>query len=76
MINRKEEIKKKGFSIEIANNNDTQNLNPFEAVDFSKIKVGAKTLDDAVYTLGDLKKVDNRLANKETVLRAIHSCDF
>ena len=75
MINRKEEIKKKGFSIEIAND-DTQNLNPFEAVDFSKIKLGAKTLDDAIYTLGDLKKVDNRLANKETVLRAIHTCDF
>ena len=40
LINRKEEIKKKGFSIDTANN-DTQNLNPFEAVDFSKIKVGA-----------------------------------
>ena len=75
LINRKEEIKKKGFSIYIANN-DTQNLNPFEAIDFSKIKVGAKTLDDAIYTLGDLKKIDNRLANKETVLRAIHTCDF
>ena len=76
LINRKEEIKKKGFSIEIANNNDTQILNPFEAVDFSKIKVGAKTLDDAILTLGDLKKVDARLANKDNVLKAINSCDY
>ena len=75
MINRKEEIKKKGFSIEIANN-DTQHLSPFEPTDFSKIKIGAKTLDDAILTLGDLKKVDSRLANKENVLKAIHSCDY
>jgi hypothetical protein len=52
LINRKEEIKRKGFSIEIANN-DTQSLNSFETTDFSKIKVGAKTLDDAILTLGD-----------------------
>ena len=75
MINRKEEIKRKGFSIEIANN-DTQNLSSFETTDFSKIKVGAKTLDDAILTLGDLKKVDNRLANKDNVLKAINSCDY
>lgn len=75
MINRKEEIKKKGFSIQMADN-DTQNLNSFEAVDFSKIKIGAKTLDDAILTLGDLKKIDKRLTNKEGVLRAIHSYDF
>ena len=76
MINRREEIKKKGFKIELANDRDTQNTMPFEAVDFSKIKVGVKTLDDAVVDLGDLKKIDKRLANKETILRAIHNCNF
>ena len=76
MINRREEIKKKGFKIELANERDTQTTNPYEAVDFSKIKVGVKTLEDAVVDLGDLKRIDKRLASKETILRAIHTCNF
>ena len=48
--------------MELANDRDTQNEMPFEAVDFSKIKVGVKTLDDAIVDLGDLKKIDKRLA--------------
>lgn len=76
MINRKEEIKKKGFSMALAS--DTRaTISPFEAVDFSKIKVGAKTLEDAIYTnLGDFRKIDNRLADKDYVLRAINSCNY
>ena len=74
MINRKEEIKKKGFSMEIDNSNHNYSYNP---VDFSKMNVGAKILDDAIFTaVGDLKKIDKRLADKETVLRAIQSGDF
>ena len=61
LINRREEIKKKGFKIELANERDTQTTNPYEAVDFSKIKVGVKTLEDAVVDLGDLKRIDKRL---------------
>ena len=80
MINRREEIKKKGFSMQIVDNlkntTDTSAINSFEPVDFSKIKIGAKTLADAVYNLGDLKKVDRRLTNKEYILKAIHDCDF
>ena len=75
MINRKEEIKKKGFSMEFASNNGTQNLDTLN-VDFSKIKIGAKTLDDAILTLGDFKKVDKHLADKNTILSAINTCDF
>ena len=48
----------------------------YNAVDFSKIKVGIKTLDDAVLTLGDLKKINPRYADKEEVLRAIHNADY
>jgi hypothetical protein len=44
--------------------------------DFAKIKVGAKTLDDAVISLGELKKVNPRLADKKEVLRAIHMGDL
>ena len=46
------------------------------SVDFSKIKVGIKSLDDAVLNLGDYKKINPRLSNKETVLRAMHTGDL
>lgn len=62
--------------MELANDRDTQNSVPFEATDFSKIKVGVKTLDDAIVDLGDLKKIDKRLASKENILKAIYSCNF
>ena len=75
MINRKEEIKKKGFSMNFTE--DTRDTaRAFELTDFSKIKIGAKTLDDAIYTLGDLKRIDQRLADKKEVLKAIHNCDY
>lgn len=75
LINRKEEIKQKGFSIAMASDTRTTDL-PYNDVDFSRIKVGAKTLEDAVLDLGSLKKVDSRMANKEYVLRAINQCDY
>ena len=77
MINRVQEIKKKGFSI--VREEDIQPIyggDSFNPVDFSKIKVGIKTLDDAIVNLGDLKKADKRLASKQTVLDAIHNGDF
>ena len=49
---------------------------PYNAVDFSKVKVGLKTLDDAILTLGDLKKANPRLADKEEVLRAVQNADY
>ena len=78
MINRRRElIKQKGFAIQIADDNrDTMDFNPFEPVDFSKIKVGARTLDDAILNLGELKRVDRRLADKDTVLTAINNCNY
>lgn len=72
MINRKEEIKKKGFAMSF--NNDTtvnERLSSFVPVDFSKIKVGTKTLDDAILSLGDYGKVDKRLTRKEIILKSI-----
>ena len=48
----------------------------FEATDFSKIKIGAKILDDATLDLGSLKRIDKRLADKDTILRAIFNCDY
>lgn len=73
MINRKEEIKKKGFSITM---NDTERtVGPLEA-DFSKIKVGAKTLEDATLNVSSYKKIDPRLGDKQEVLKAINTCNY
>ena len=44
-------------------------------VDFSKIKVGIKSLEDAIYKLGDLKQANPRLTDKDFVLKAINSND-
>lgn len=45
-------------------------------LDFSKIKIGMKTVDDAVYMLGDIKKVDSRFGSKQEVLKAIANNDI
>ena len=45
-------------------------------VDFAKIRVGVKTVSDAILKLGDLQRVNPYLANKEQVLRAIHYGDL
>ena len=57
---------------------DTEDIysKAFNTIDFSKIKVGIKTLDDAVVNLGDLKKINPRLSDKKEVLRAINDCDY
>ena len=49
---------------------------PHEPVDFSKIKIGLKTLEDAVLTIGDYQKVNSSLATKRKVLDAIKNNDY
>ena len=71
MINRVKEIKSKGFSFvpektEISNNS---------TVDFNKVKIGVKTLEDAILNLGSLKRVNPICADKNTVLEAINKND-
>ena len=77
MINRKEEIKKKGFKmsfVDSTSNSETQNS--FVPVDFSKIKIGAKTLEDAILDLGNYQKVDKRLARREAILKSLYDNDY
>jgi hypothetical protein len=74
LINRVKEIKKKGFSMNLAP--DTQDVFSYQPTDFSKIKVGLKTLDDAILELGDYSRLDNRLGNKDTVMKAMYDCDY
>lgn len=80
MRNRVEEIKSKGFNI-VQGRQDINYQQPtgyvgFPSMDFSKVKVGAKMLDDATFNLGDLKAANPRLADKRTVLEAINNYDL
>ena len=80
MRNRLEEIHSKGFNI-IAGQVDAGLDQPtgytgIPALDFNKIKIGAKTLDDAILKLGSYTKINPRLADKENVLRAIDTYDL
>ena len=77
MINRKEEIKKKGFKmsfVDSTSNSETQNN--FVPVDFSKIKVGAKTLEDAILDLGNYQKVDKRFTRRDLILKSLYDNDY
>ena len=84
MRDRMKEIKAKGFEMfresEGAQETIYQDLlnHPTEdnIIDFNKIKVGPKTLDDAVMRFGDLRKANPNLADKEKVLRAIKDYDL
>ena len=81
MRNRIEEIHEKGFNIVHGRIEDTTNqtntgYQSSPVIDFNKIKVGAKVLDDAIMDLGFYRKVNSRLADKATVLRAINNYDL
>ena len=82
MRNRVQEIKSKGFNI-ITGALDTsyqQETTAYKGmpsnIEFSKIKIGAKVLDDAILELGDLKRANPQLADKANVLRAIDTYDL
>ena len=55
--NRMQQIKSKGFGMRPERDLETEEYKP---TDFSKIKVGVKTLEDAVLTLGSLTRIDKR----------------
>ena len=80
MRKRVEDIKAKGFNMIIDNQAREQQMvnTGYQApsVDFNKMRVGLKTLDDAILEIGMLKKINPRLANKENVLRAIRDYDL
>ena len=66
-------IKQKGFDMVQA----TDSLNDtFVPIDFSKVRIGVKTVSDAILKLGDLRKVNPTLGDKVNVLRAIHCGDL
>ena len=67
MKNRMALIKEKGFNMNLATDTDER----YAPTDFNKIRVGIKTLDDAIITYGDLKKANPRLGTKANVLKAM-----
>lgn len=75
VTNRIQEIKAKGFKMTPSDTRDPFS-DEYKPVDFSKIKVGVKTLDDAVINLGTYKTIDPRLGDKKQVLRAIAQNDL
>jgi hypothetical protein len=55
---------------------NTDSAEDYVPTDFAKMKVGIKNLEDAVIDLGELKKINPKLTNKEGILQAIHNGDF
>ena len=55
---------------------DTQDIFSYQPTDFSKIKVGLKTLDDAILELGDYSRLDKRFGSKDAVMQAIYNCEY
>lgn len=73
MIDRMAKIKAKGFNMNLASDTDERYA---PTTDFNKIRVGIKTLDDAIITYGDLKKANPRLGTKVNVLKAMNDGDL
>ena len=78
MRNRKEEAKR-NFSI-ITKQTDTEPKSTgYEKppiIDYSKMRIGVKSIDDAVMTLGVIKKVNPQYGDKHFVLKSIHDYDL
>lgn len=65
MRNRQEEIRSKGFDM-------INSRRGYEGpIDYGKIKVGTKILDDAVLNLGSMPKIRHDFGNKAFILQAI-----
>ena len=58
------------------NVNPSQSYEPQSYAEFAKMRVGAKTLDDAILNIGALKKTNRRLTDKNAILRAINESDY
>jgi hypothetical protein len=61
-LERQEQIHEKGFDM--------------GSLDYSKIKVGVKTLEDAVLDLGLLKTPDRMTINKTAIIKALSDRDL
>jgi hypothetical protein len=76
MRHRQEEIKKKGFSLNTKTEIPPEAYRENGTIDFSKIRVGLKTLDDATIDINPYKKIDATLGDKNTILTALFNNDL
>ena len=78
MRNRKLDAKR-DFSI-ITQQTDTEPKSTgYQAppvIDFAKMRIGLKSIDDAVIKLGDLKQINPRFGDKHYVLKSIYDYDL
>jgi hypothetical protein len=65
LVSRQEEIRNKGF-----------NMMDSRAVEYGKIKINTKTLDDAVLNLGAIQGVTRGIINKGIIYRALMDNDI
>ena len=72
---RQAAIKAKGFNM-VEADDDMTNTNPFEEMDFSKMRVGLRTINDALVNLGSYKKINRSYGDKSFVLNAIYRHDY
>lgn len=70
-----EKIKEKGFSMYNNDDIDIYGQN-HSGVEFSKIKVGVKSLQDAIIKLGDYKEINQKFSDKKFVLDALSRQDL
>ena len=68
MINRMEEIKKKGFEMKLMKDTNDR----YQPTDFSKIRLGIQTLQDAIISYGTFSKTNPQLGTKANVMKAIN----
>ena len=55
---------------------ETNDSSRYVETDFSKIRVGIKTLQDAVYNVNTFSKINKNFGDKQFVLKAIHDGDL
>ena len=73
MENRQDNIHQKGFNMMVA---ERGNYDPGAPLDFSKMRVGAKTLDDAVLNVNAFGKINKNLGDRERINRALAEQDY
>ena len=73
MRNRQSEIKAKGFAMMPR---PAESVSDYSEIDFSKIRVGLQTLDDAILDLGSLKQTNRTWGDKKVILRALSTKDY
>jgi len=75
---RQADIKAKGFNLlqdGVALSNRENDWAEFSDVDFAKMKVGLRTVDDAILSLGSYKRVNSSYGDKDFVLQAMYRRD-